>query len=129
MTLTVISILFFSLLSAPPNNSVVIFESEGVNYYEPLIKAVVMVESNNGKYLYNPKEMAVGWFQIRQVRVDHYNQLTGSNYVLIDFYDYDLSRKCFLYYASGKDYATAAKNWNGSGPMVKDYWQKVKKQL
>ena len=129
MTLTVISILFFSLLSAPPNNSVVIFESEGVNYYEPLIKAVVMVESNNGKYLYNPKENAVGWFQIRQIRVDHYNQLTGSNYALIDFYDYDLSRKIFLYYCQGRPFESVAKSWNGSGPMVKDYWYKVKKLL
>ena len=88
-----------------------------------------MVESQNGKYLYNAKENAVGWFQIRPVRVIHYNQLTGSNYVLNDFYDYDLSRKMFLYYASGKTYELAAKNWNGSGPMTKDYWRKIQKQL
>jgi len=124
-----ITTMYFSILTAPPNGAEVVFESEGVNFYEPLIKAVVMVESNNGKYLYNAKENAVGWFQIRTVRVIHYNQLTGSNYVLNDFYDYDLSREMFLFYASGKDYETAAKNWNGSGPMTNDYWKRVQKHL
>ena len=126
---TLISILFCTLLSAPPNNSGMVFESEGINYYEPLIKAVVMVESSNGKYTYNPDEGAVGWFQIRQVRVDDYNKKRGMDHKLADFYDYDLSREIFLWYASGKSYEVAARNWNGKWSLTENYWKKVKKHL
>ena len=124
-----ITTMYFSILTAPPNGAGVVFESEGVNPYLPLIKAVVAVESQNGKYLYNPDEGAVGWFQIRQIRVDHYNKLRGTNYKLTDFYDYDLSREMFLYYCKGRDFETVAKSWNGSGEMTKDYWNKIKQQL
>ena len=126
---TLISILFCTLLSAPPNNSGMVFESEGINYYEPLIKAVVMVESSNGKYTYNPDEGAVGWFQIRQVRVDDYNKKRGMDHKLADFYDYDLSREIFLWYASGKSYEVAARNWNGKWVLTEKYWKRVKQHL
>ena len=127
--ITVITIMLCLQLSAPPNNSVVVIASEGISFYEPLIKAVTMVESRDGKYLYNPKENAVGWFQIRQIRVDHYNQLRGTNYILADFYDYNLSREMYLYFAAGKSYENAAKDWNGTGPMTIDYWHKIQKHL
>jgi len=129
MTTILISIMYFHLLIAPPNGAGVIFVEEGICFYEPLIKAVVTVESNNGRYLFNSDEGAVGWFQIRQIRVDHYNQLRGANYKLTDFYDYDLSREMFLYYCKGRDFETVAKEWNGSGPMTKDYWRKIQKHL
>jgi hypothetical protein len=129
MTLITLFSLFSALLLAPVSRTGVIFASEGVNRYEPLIRAVVMVESHNGKYLYNPDEGAVGWFQIRQIRVDHYNQLTGNSYQLDDFYDYELSRKMFLYYTKGRSYESVAKSWNGSGPMTKEYWKKINKHL
>ena len=129
MTTIFITIMYFQLLIAPPNNSGVVFESEGICKYEPLIKAVTMVESSNGKYTYNPDEGAVGWFQIRQVRVDHYNQMRGTNYKLTDFYDYDLSREMFLWYASGKSYEVAARNWNGKWVLTEKYWKRVKQHL
>ena len=122
-------ILICKSLVAPPSGSLHIFVAEPIKPYEALIKAVVMVESANGKYLYNPDEDAVGWFQIRQIRVDDYNKRLGTNYVLTDFYDYELSRTMFLYYASGKSFEVAAKSWNGSGPMTNDYWKKVKTKL
>lgn len=129
MVITLISIMICIQLSAPPNGAAVIFESEGICPYEQLIKAVVEVESRNGKYLFNPDEGAVGWFQIRQVRIDHYNKLRGTDYKLDDFYDYALSREMFLYYCKGRDLETIAKEWNGSGEMTKDYWKKVKSHL
>ena len=129
MTTILISIMYFQLLIAPPNNSGMVFESEGINYYEPLIKAVVMVESSNGKYTYNPDEGAVGWFQIRQVRVDDYNKKRGMDHKLADFYDYDLSREIFLWYASGKSYEVAARNWNGKWVLTEKYWKRVKQHL
>lgn len=121
--------MLFSVLTAPPDRRLVVVKDEGISFYEPLIKAVTFVESVDGKYLYNPKENAVGWFQIRQVRVDDYNKLTGLKYALNDFYDYDLSREMFLYYAKGKSYEKAAKSWNGSGKKTIAYWKKVKARL
>lgn len=127
-------LLFFLLtlplpLFAPSEKVMIIPVSEGINYYDPLIKAIVQVESSGGKYLYNEKEGAVGHFQIRQVRLNHYNRETGLNHVLNDCYDYDLSREIFLYFASGKSYERAARDWNGSGKMTDEYWRKVKKEL
>jgi len=47
-----------------------------------------MVETNNGKCLYNEFEGAVGYFQIRQVRVDDYTRLRGTKYALKQLPDY-----------------------------------------
>ena len=70
----------------------------------------------------------MGHFQIRQVRLDHYNRETGLNHVLNDCYDYELSREIFLYFARGKTYEKAAREWNGHGKMTDEYWRKVKKE-
>lgn len=129
MTMIIILLSAFMDLLAPGNRSAVIFEQEGINYYEPLVRAITKVESMDGKYVWNQQEDAVGWFQIRKIRVDHYNQLTKSTYKLTDFYDYDLSRDMFLFYARGKSYERAAKDWNGSGKMTIEYWKKVKRYL
>lgn len=72
----------------------------------------------------------LGIFQIRQVRVDEYNRLTGSNYTLSDMFDYKISEKVFLYFASligPYEHERIAKAWNGSGPRTEFYWQRVKK--
>lgn len=98
-------------------------------YYEPLIKAVATVESNNNTLAYNATEGAVGALQIRQCRLDHYNKLNKSDYKLSDCYNYETARRIFLYFAAGKSYEQAAKDWNGSGPMTNIYWQKVNKEL
>lgn len=130
MTILTLFITLFTLhLKAPENRCLYIAEAEGINYYEPLIKAIVQVESKNGQYLYNPKEGAVGYFQIRQCRLDDYNKKTGSHYKLQDCYDYELSRRIFLYYSHGKNYEKAARDWNGSGYKTITYWNKVKMYL
>jgi hypothetical protein len=118
-----------AILFAPNWPHFNILLKESIQPYKELIKAVCKLESDNGKYTYNAKEKAVGWFQIRQIRVTDYNQRTGNNYKLEDFYDYNLSEKMFLYYASGKSLEKAAKNWNGSGPMTIKYWDKIQKYL
>ena len=126
-------ILFFLLLTlvckAPEWKCLYINRASVVNYYQPLIDAVTTVESLNGVYTWNPKEEAVGWFQIRQIRVDHYNLKRGTNYKLEDFFDYNLSKEMFLYYAKGKTYEKAAKDWNGSGPLTAVYWGKIQKVI
>jgi hypothetical protein len=130
LTLILFTILF-SPARAPGYRVMYLIRAEKINYYDPLIKAVCFIESRNGKYLnsFDKKEKAVGWFQIRQCRVDAYNELRGTNYKLQDFYDYNLSKEMFLYYAHGKSYEKAAKDWNGSGPMTINYWNQIKSLL
>lgn len=127
--ITLIIILYTAVLKAPSYPTMVIPRAEGINIYEPLIKAIVSVESSNGKYLYNEKERAIGWFQIRECRIEDFNRRTGKNYSHIEMYDYDKSREVFLYYCQGRSYEKVAKSWNGSGKKTVVYWSKVKKAI
>lgn len=124
-------LLFFHILSYAPENkpTFLIQEPVKINYYEPLVKAIVKVESAGNPLAYNASEGAVGAFQIRQCRIKHYNRLTGKNYTLNEMYDYNKAKEVFLYFAVGKSYERAAKSWNGSGPMTIIYWSKVQKAL
>ena len=129
MIVSILLILTFAICKAPEWKSLYIMRAEPIQKYEPLVRAVYWVESKHGKYLWNPKELAVGPFQIRPCRVDDYNRRTGSHYKHEDFYDYELSRKMFLYFAQNKSFEQAAKDWNGSGPMTIEYWKQVKAVL
>lgn len=96
---------------------------------DDVIDALNWVEVKDGTDLYNEIEDAVGWFQIRPIRVKDYNERTGSNYKLTDFYDYELSKQMFLYYAQGKTFEQAAKDWNGTGPETIKYWDDIKTRM
>ncbi len=125
-----IFILLFSIpVIAPGYKTLCIVRTEPINYYENLIQAVVKVESNGNRYAFNALEGAIGAFQIRECRIQHYNRLTGSKYVLNDCYDYELSRKVFLYFCQDRNYELVARSWNGTGEMTKQYWNKIKANL
>jgi len=125
MTILLIFLFFCVRAQAPEHNTLLILKPNEINLYERLIKAVTWVESKNGLYVWNPKEEAVGWFQIRQCRVDDYNKRTKSSYKLKDFYDYELSKRAFLYFTKGRSLEQVARSWNGSGPKTIEYWSKV----
>ena len=129
MILTSSFLFLFALCLAPEYKTLYVAKADPVNFYDPLIRALILVEVGNGSILFNPLENAVGWFQIRPIRLEHYNKLRGTNYKLEDFYDYDLSKEMFLYYAHGKDWEHAARDWNGSGHKTLEYWEKIKKLL
>jgi hypothetical protein len=128
---------------APPNGVITIVEPTPIVYYSgemyaPLIEALHQWEASKNDTLVNTREQAYGGLQIRQCRLDHYNALNGTNYVLTDCFDYELSKKIFLYFTNhdsngnkipDKSWEKAAKDWNGSGPMTIAYWEKVKKIL
>jgi len=100
--------------------------------FRKLISAIGMVETKFDTLAYNPEEEAVGYFQIRPIRVRDYNERTGSSYNSSDMYNYETSEKVFLYYASQigpNNFEKIAKNWNGSGKKTIQYWKKVKKYL
>lgn len=131
-----ILIVFFSLLTiraaAPDIKVAYIIVSETIDVYDRLIKAVVLVESFGDTMAFNILEEATGAFQIRPIRLLDYNQRTGNSYNIKDCYNYDISKKIFLYYAiqiGYPKYETIARSWNGSGDTTIDYWEKVKSYL
>jgi hypothetical protein len=91
-----------------------------------------MVETQYDTLAYNPLEEAVGYFQIRPIRLEDYNIRTGSEYTMNDLFNYKISEKIFLYYAAELgpyNFERIAKTWNGSGQGTILYWEQVKRFL
>lgn len=129
---------FFQQLFAPPacrqitkeqSYQFTILTNPQFRIYYPLIKAIVYVESRGNDSAYNVKEGAIGQFQIRKCRIDHFNRLTGKNYTHEEMYQYDKAEEVFLFFCQGKDFETAARNWNGKWSKTEKYWKLVKNQL
>lgn len=124
---------FFLILAfrlfAPSNDSIVVVRTRPVEPFKPLINAIGMVETQYDTLAYNPLEEAVGYFQIRPIRLEDYNSRTGSTYTMNDLFNYYVSEKIFLYYASELgpyNFERIAKTWNGSGQSTIQYWEQVK---
>lgn len=132
--LLIISILFVSkLVLAPGTGELPIGTGVPVNPFEKLWLATIEVELR-GKpdTTITRSEQAYGPGQIRKVRLDDYNQRTGSNYQLTDCFDRATARKIYMYYASKfrpTSIEIIAKAWNGSGPKTEEYWTRIKKAL
>jgi hypothetical protein len=125
-------LLFTSFAFAPNSKSILIFKNPPILPFSNLMHAVGMVETSHDTLAYNPIEEAVGFLQIRPIRVEDYNKRTGSNYSMNDVYNYKVSEKIFLYYASligPYNFERIARNWNGSGAKTTQYWEQVKKHL
>ena len=132
--LIIVSTLLLSSLRlmAPSTELLTITRPDPIKPYTGLIHAIGMVETKGDTLAYNPVEQAVGVFQIRPVRIKDYNKRTGSRYIMKDLYNYKISEKIFLYYASKaspNDFERIARNWNGSGIKTYYYWAQVQKQL
>lgn len=116
-------------LFAPVSASLPVEKSQPIDPFVRLIYAIGMVETGLDTLAYNPLEEAVGYFQIRPIRLEDYNIRTGSKYTMKDLFNYKVAEKIFRYYASKigpNDPETIARRWNGSGAMTLDYWNKVK---
>ena len=125
-------IFMFITTSAPDSNSIIIPGSAPVEPFSRLMHAIAMVETMGNTLAYNEFENAVGIFQIRQVRIDDYNRRTGSSFLLEEMFNYENSKRVFLYFASltgPYDFERIAKAWNGSGPKTTLYWDRIKKFL
>lgn len=125
-------IFVFIRAAAPGANMIILPASHPVEPFARLIQAIGIVETMGDELAYNELENAVGVLQIRQVRVDDYNRRTGSTYTLADMFNYEISEKVFLYFASligPYDFERIARAWNGSGPMTALYWERIKKHL
>jgi hypothetical protein len=131
-SLIALLLLMGNCVAAPETNMLLLTGSPVIRPFAGLMYATAMVETLGNPMAYNIKENAVGIFQIRQVRIDEYNRLTGSQYVLNDMFSCSNSEKVFLYFASQEGpyrLEKIAKAWNGSGPMTEIYWKRIQKYL
>jgi hypothetical protein len=134
-TIVFAALLLFSFtfrVAAPDRESLVIIYTSPVEPYKQLIYAIGMIETRCDTLAYNPIEQAVGYFQIRPIRLKDYNRRTGSKYKMKDLFNYEISEKIFLYYAEQigpHDFEKISRKWNGSGPRTIHYWKKVKKYI
>lgn len=131
--LSLVLLIFFSLRAvAPESNTLFILEASPVNPFSRLLYATAMVETMMNPIAYNEIEQAAGILQIRQIRIDEYNRLTGNKITLKDVFNPDISEKIFLFFASRIGpyrFEKIARDWNGSGPKTELYWKRVKKYL
>jgi hypothetical protein len=132
----ILLVIFFSLITlkaaAPDNYVIHIMREDPVNAYERIFRAVLQVECSGNIRAYNQIEEATGPLQIRPIRLRDYNRRTGNNYRIEDCYDFEISKKIFLYYASKTGYPfyeSIARKWNGSGAKTSEYWEKIKAYL
>lgn len=132
MTITFFMLLLSLSCFAPSMDIVNIPAGGQIKPFEPLLDAISIVESGKNNLALNEAEGAYGALQIRQVRLDHYFQLTGKRYVLTDMYDYEKAKEVFIYFAmriGDNQFEQISKRWNGSGPLTEIYWNKVKALL
>jgi hypothetical protein len=132
----IIAITFFMAIVlqvfAPERDGIVIRRDPPVEPFKNLVHAIGMVETQFDTLAYNPLEEAAGYFQIRPIRLMDYNIRTGHSYTMNDLFNYKISEKIFLYYASDigpYDLERIAKAWNGSGESTILYWAQVSKFL
>jgi len=129
----IVLMLFFTIrVIAPSQKSLLIPDPLPIEPYKELIYAVGMVEGMGDTTAYNELEMAAGYFQIRPIRLEDYNNRTGSQYTMNDMFNYKISEKVFLYFATQigpYNIEKIAKSWNGSGAKTIEYWQRIKEYL
>jgi hypothetical protein len=119
-------------LFAPTSGVLSVVEGESIQPYKRLIYAIGVVECSLDTLAYNPIEDAVGYFQIRPIRLEDFNKRKGKSYKLTDMYDYDKAEEVFLSYTD--PYYTEeyiARLWNGGPDGMRKastlkYWRKIK---
>src|SRR5664279_5075896 len=118
----IVSVAFLLVLTfkvfAPASESLTLIRTSPSEPFLSLIHAIGMVETQYDTLAFNPLEEAVGYFQIRPIRLMDYNARTGSTYSMKDLFNYKISEKIFIYYASELgpyNFEKIAKAWNGSG--------------
>ena len=110
---------------------------------EPLIQAMIMVESEGNDSAYHKREKAAGCLQIRPIMVREVNRIltiqkSELEYTLEDRWSRNKSIEMFHivngYHNKNSTYEEIARAWNG-GPkwikksLTKRYWKRVQKQL
>ena len=132
---TVIIFLFLLIplrLLAPCYDCLLIEYQEGIKPYERIWAAVCEIESGNNPLAYNSAEGAIGIAQIRKIKVNDYNRLTGNNVKHEDCYNPDVSKEIFMWHMEQFPvgcWEEGVKKWNGSGVKAELYLEKIKAKL
>ena len=140
MTITLIIALFCFRLSAPPNSSMIIFESESVNPYESIWNAVCSIESSNNPLAYHMEDngfASIGIAQVQESRVSDFNRRFRHSFTLMDMYQPKYAKIVFMAYASEfmpNDNESISRCWNGgkngmSKKSTLKYYAKIKKLM
>ena len=110
---------------------------------EPLIQAMILVESEGNDSAYHKREKAAGCLQIRPIMVREVNRILGIQkskleYTLEDRWNREKSIEMFHivngYHNKNSTYEEIARAWNG-GPnwikksLTKRYWKRVQREL
>lgn len=128
--LILILLLLPAKLLAPTDNRILLFSPILRHPYATIIQTVGYVESNQDNDAINKKEGAIGYYQIRAIRLKDFNQRTGLHFTMKDMHDFDKASVVFMYYASDfapDDYEGIAREWNKS--RTGKYIDKIKKFL
>lgn len=110
---------------------------------EPLINAMILVESRGDDSAYHTGEKAVGCLQIRPIMLKECNRIleliqSSKRYNLIDRWSRRKSIEIFTiinqYHNKDASYEEIARFWNGGPSWIKKsgtkkYWKKVQKEL
>ena len=110
---------------------------------EPLIQAMIMVESEGNDSAYHKGEKAAGCLQIRPIMVREVNRIldiqkSELEYTLEDRWSREKSIEMFHivngYHNKNSTYEEIARAWNGGTNwfkkgLKKRYWKRVQKQL
>lgn len=128
--LTILLFLIHVTLKAPADDRIILFSPVLRHPYAEIITAIGTVESNGDNSAFNKKEIARGYFQIREIRLKDFNQRTGLKFTKQDLFIYHKAEIIFLFYASdfNPDSTKAiSREWNKS--KTGKYIDKVQKQL
>src|SRR5664280_1415506 len=83
----IVSVAFLLVLTfkvfAPASESLALIRTTPIEPFTSLIHAIGMVETQYDTLAFNPLEGAVGYFQIRPIRLNDYNFRTGSTYTCL----------------------------------------------
>jgi hypothetical protein len=130
-TLLIIFLLLISIRAfAPEFKRLAVIKPDKINPYGRILRAIAKIESHSGTYLYNPKENAVGIFQIRAICLRQFNNETGKDYKLIEMYDSVKATEVFMHEAvkfNPDQYEAISKAWNKS--KTNKYWDLIRVQL
>ena len=114
-----------------------------IDYNDPLMNAMIIVESQNRDSVIGDNGKAIGILQMHKIAVRSVNKTLAKNDIDLEYsYDdrYSRQKTIEMYWIwrnakhDSSDYETIARSWNGGprGPKKKatiHYWNKVEKEL
>jgi len=128
--LLLILMILSAIIYAPGDRSIILERPAEINPYTGIWEAVCWVESRHNAAAINPDEQAYGIAQIRQCKLNDYNQAWGSDHDITDCLDPELSRKIFMWHCAQYDNQDeAVRRWNGSGPATYEYLAMVRSRM